>query len=214
MQVHNLDVRGEVNARKAVRCDTIEEKTVGAGVTIDGLLIKDGAIPGFGTSDPLLVNDINERTAAQGVTIMDAVGTGSGVEIGTSDAFGRWEVNISGSNNVDPTTGGSGPIEAKYPYMPVSWEGTTPRFAALVLESDAEHVKLLACNLESEDRRVTMRLYELQPGDYRMTRGPDANGDDEMDEITESTEVTVERSSGVQVTLPSRKMQVIRIDKT
>ncbi len=111
-------------------------------------------------------------------------------------------------------TGGSGPIEAKYPYMPVSWEGTTPRFAALVLESDAKHVKLLACNLEPEDRRVTVRLYELQPGDYRMTRGPDADGDDKMDEITESTEVTVERSNGVQLTLPARKMQVVRIDKT
>jgi len=110
-------------------------------------------------------------------------------------------------------TGGTGPIEAKYPYMPVSWEGTTPRFAALVLESGNEHVKLLACNLESVERRVTMRLYELQPGKYRMTLGPDANGDDEMDEIAESTELTVEQFSGVPLTLPSRRMQVVRIDR-
>jgi len=110
-------------------------------------------------------------------------------------------------------TGGCGPIEAKYPYTPVSWEGTTPRFAALVLESDTEHVKLLACNLEPADRQVTMRLYELQPGKYRVVQGPDADSDDEMDEITESTEVTIERRTGVRLTLPSRKMQVVCVDK-
>ena len=59
-----------------------------------------------------------------------------------------------------------------------------------------------------------MRLYELQPGNYRMTRGPDADGDDEMDEITEATKISVERSNGTQITLPSCKMQVVRIDKT
>jgi hypothetical protein len=110
-------------------------------------------------------------------------------------------------------TGGCGPVEAKYPYMPVSWEGTTPRFAALVVESDTEHVKLLACNLGPADRQVTMRLYELQPGKYRVVQGPDANGDDEMDKITKSTELAVERRTGVRLTLPSRKMQVVCVDK-
>lgn len=110
-------------------------------------------------------------------------------------------------------TGGTGPIEAKYPYMPVSWEGTTPKFAALVLESDDEHLKLLACNLEPVERPVVMRLYELQPGKYRMMLGPDENGDDETDEIAESAELTVEQFGGVPLTLPSRKMHVVRVDR-
>jgi len=111
-------------------------------------------------------------------------------------------------------TGGYGPIEAKYPYMAVSWEGTTVNFAALVLESDRDHVKLLACNLEPEDRRVTMRLYELSPGKYRVTRGPDTDGDDEMDKVVEAQTVDVRQHTGVALMLPARKMQVVRVEKS
>ena len=110
-------------------------------------------------------------------------------------------------------TGGYGPIEAKYPYMPVSWEGTTPEFAALVIETDPQHVKLLACNLEPEERQVTMRLWELAPGTYRVTRGPDADGDDEMDEIAESLTVDVERRTGVMLSLPTRSVQVVCVER-
>jgi hypothetical protein len=109
-------------------------------------------------------------------------------------------------------TGGYGPIEAKYPYMPVSWENTTPNFAALVLETDRRHVKLLACNLEPEQRRVTMRLYELAPGAYRVTYGPDSDGDDQMDEVTESVTISVQRRTAVKLTLPSRKVQVVSVE--
>ena len=110
-------------------------------------------------------------------------------------------------------TGGYGPIEAKYPYMPVSWAGTTRDFAALVLRADKSHVRLLACNLLSEDREVTMRLWELAPGAYRVDLGPDADGDDQVDEVTQSKTVKIERRTGVTFTLPSRKMQVISVQK-
>ncbi|HUT93808.1 MAG TPA: hypothetical protein VMY37_30375 [Thermoguttaceae bacterium] len=110
-------------------------------------------------------------------------------------------------------TGGYGPIEAKYPTMAVSWEGTTPEFAALVLETDQKHVKLLACNLEPEDRQVTMRLWELAPGTCRVTRGPDADGDDQMDEIAESLTVDVKRGTGVVLSLPTRSVQVVCVER-
>jgi len=111
-------------------------------------------------------------------------------------------------------TGGYGPIEAKYPYLPVSWEGTTPNFAALVLETDREHVKLLACNLEPEVRHVTMRLYELDPGEYRVTRGPDRDGDDQADRVEGSQTVDVKPHVGVALTLPARQMQVVCVQKS
>jgi len=110
-------------------------------------------------------------------------------------------------------TGGYGPIEAKYPTMAVSWEDTTPEFAALVLETDPRHVKLLACNLEPEDREVTMRLWELAPGTYQVTRGPDADADDQMDAIAESFHVDVERRTGVVLTLPARSVQVVCVER-
>ena len=120
-------------------------------------------------------------------------------------------------------TGGCGPIEAKYPYMPVSWEGfpsvghvyAPPNgrssFAALVLETDAKHLKLLACNLEPDDREVTMRVYQLAPGTYHVTQGPDSDGDDRMDRIAESFTVDVERRTGISLTLPSLKVQVVAV---
>jgi hypothetical protein len=110
-------------------------------------------------------------------------------------------------------TGGYGPIEAKYPYMPVRWEGTTRNFAALVLETDRRHVKVLACNLEPEDRKVTMRLYELAPGTYRFSRGPDLDSDDNMDKVVESKTIDVKQHTGITLTLPSRKVQVLRVEK-
>jgi hypothetical protein len=110
-------------------------------------------------------------------------------------------------------TGGCGPIEAKYPYMPVSWKGTSGRFAALVLDSGPRHVKLLAGNLAPEDREVTMHLWELEPGDYQVVQGPDTNGDDNMEAITSSSNMNVQRNTGVQLSLPSRKIQVIQVER-
>ncbi|MHC4403961.1 MAG: hypothetical protein ACYTG0_30250 [Planctomycetota bacterium] len=109
-------------------------------------------------------------------------------------------------------TGGCGPIEAKYPLMAVSWEGTTPNFAALVLETDRRHVKLLAANLEPRDREVTMRVWGLAPGEYEVTMGPDADGDDRMDEVVHTATVQVERRTGIPLRLPARKMQVVRVE--
>jgi hypothetical protein len=110
-------------------------------------------------------------------------------------------------------TGGCGPIEAKYPYMPIRWEGTTCRFAALVVNSEPRQLKLLACNLDRENRDVTMRLYELEPGEYRVKQGSDRDGDDEMDQVTESTDVMIQRNTGVRLTLPSWRVQVVQIEK-
>jgi hypothetical protein len=74
-------------------------------------------------------------------------------------------------------------------------------------------VKLLACNLEPEDREVTMRLYELAPGAYQVAQGPDADGDDRADEVARSLSVEVERRTGVKLTLPSREVQVVSIER-
>lgn len=71
-----VGVAKDLRVNGNVRSDTIEEGTTGAGVTIDGLLIKDGAIPGLppaSVPDPVLVNTINERTMGTGVTVEGVV---------------------------------------------------------------------------------------------------------------------------------------------
>lgn len=67
-------------------------------------------VSGAAISGTMEVDKIDEKTTGAGVTLQDAVGYGNGVELGTADAFGRWEVNISGSNTADPATGSDGAI--------------------------------------------------------------------------------------------------------
>ena len=109
-------------------------------------------------------------------------------------------------------TGGSGPIEARYPHLAVSWGRTTPDFAALVLEQSATHLKVLACNLEPAPRQVTMRVYELQPGTYTLRTGADADGDDRIDGTPNERVVPIRRHSPLTLDLPSRVMEVIELD--
>ena len=108
-------------------------------------------------------------------------------------------------------TGGTGPIEAKYPYTPVVWHGTSTEFAALVLESSRRTLRLLACNLETSERTVEMALNELQPGAYGLTAGPDADGDNRPDEVGEAREVQIRKGTRVKITLPPRVVQAVRL---
>jgi hypothetical protein len=59
-----------------------------------------------------------------------------------------------------------------------------------------------------------MRLYELTPGTYRITRGPDSDGDHKPDRIDASQVVEIKRNTGVSLTLPARKMQVVLVEKS
>ena len=108
-------------------------------------------------------------------------------------------------------SGGTGPIEAKYPYTPVVWHGTSTEFAVLVLESDRRRLSLLACNLEPTPRTVTMAVNELAPGTYELTLGPDVDGDDRPDTVTETRQVEVRKGTGVEIALPSRVVQAVRL---
>ena len=131
----------------------------------------------------------------------------------TSNDHSAHSIQTAASMLMFMYTGGCGPIEAKYPYTPVRWEGTTVNFAALVLEADRSHVKLLAANLEPEERQVTMRLGELTPGEYVVTRGVDADGDDVADSVAESRTVNITSHAPVELTLPSREVQVVIVER-
>ena len=55
-----------------VKTDIISEKTSGAGVTIDGVLIKDGGVS-FADGAALAADVISEKTSAAGVTVDGAL---------------------------------------------------------------------------------------------------------------------------------------------
>ncbi|MFQ6131816.1 MAG: tol-pal system YbgF family protein [Armatimonadota bacterium] len=99
-----------------------------------------------------------------------------------------------------------------YPAYAVTWERCTKHFAALVLEADDTKLRVLAHNFRPQRREVTMRLWRLAPGTYRLTVGPDRDLDDHPDAVTLEREVQVrERGQRVAVDLPSRELQAIEL---
>lgn len=79
-----------------IKTDTINETTTGAGVTIDGVLIKDSGI----TANPLYANTVNERTAGSGVTVDSVLLKDNGVTAatGTITTLGSTTGNITTVN--------------------------------------------------------------------------------------------------------------------
>ncbi len=110
-------------------------------------------------------------------------------------------------------TGGAGTIEAKYPYTPVTWEGTSANFAALVLESGPRSIRLLVCNLEPEERRVNMVLRELLPGSYQLSHGADRDDDDHPDRPPPRKTLTLARGTRVPLRLPPSVVYVVEIQE-
>jgi len=72
-----------LSANNTIFTNTISERTTGSGVTIDGLLIKDGAIPGLppaSVPDPLTVGTVTTTTELK-TDVISEENPGSGVTI-------------------------------------------------------------------------------------------------------------------------------------
>ena len=99
-----------------------------------------------------------------------------------------------------------------YPTHAISWQGFSPDFAAWVLESDYERLKLMAWNFEDAPQVGTIRVYRLRPGVYRVTIGPDADEDGVPDADAQATLVELARNSELQVTLPPGQVTAVSIE--
>src|SRR5437764_6885330 len=65
----------------------------------------------------------------------------------------------------------------------VSWTGFGTDYAALVTAATRDHLKVLLCNLSDHPLTGQGKLWRLEPGEYELTVGPDANNDDQVDQI-------------------------------
>ena len=86
----------------------------------------------------------------------------------------------------------------------VSYEGFGTDFAALVLSATHDRLKVLLCNLTDKPLAGRMRIWRLDHGEYEMTLGPDANGDDQMDQVAIRENRELERGSAVDLVLKGR----------
>ncbi len=99
-----------------------------------------------------------------------------------------------------------------YPTHSVTWEGFSPDFAAWVLETTAEKLRVMAYNFEQEPQTGSIRVWRLKPGMYRVAVGPDANEDGMPDEATSEGEMELAKTSAIEITLPSRETTAISIE--
>ena len=106
--------------------------------------------------------------------------------------------------------GGIGVWVCGWPQMAVSWEGTGYDFAALVLESTPQRLKVLAHNF-GPSRTVTMRIWELARGTYELRVGPDGNRDDAMDKAGVARRVAVDRATRIPIELMPNELTVIEL---
>jgi hypothetical protein len=96
----------------------------------------------------------------------------------------------------------------------VSYEGFGTDYAALVLTARRDHFKALVYNFRDEPSEGLVRFWTLDHGRYRLTLGPDANGDDEPDSVSRDETVEIARAVPVPLSLPPKTVMVLELTQT
>jgi Zinc carboxypeptidase len=100
------------------------------------------------------------------------------------------------------------------PTLAVSWEGLGTDYAALVLDNQPRHLKVLVYSFAEKPLKGKMRVWALEHGQYQLTAGPDADGDHRMDRIERSESLELTRGDRIELTLAPRAVTVFEIKQT
>ncbi|MFC1735152.1 hypothetical protein ACFL1X_03480 [Candidatus Hydrogenedentota bacterium] len=97
----------------------------------------------------------------------------------------------------------------------VTYRDTTRNFAAAVLGSDGQGIRLLYYSLAPDTREISMLPWWLEPAaKYRVTYGPDLDGDDKMDSISETKVVDFpQRGIPMGITVKPKVNYVVEIEQ-
>ncbi|MCY3022838.1 MAG: hypothetical protein NTW87_27985 [Planctomycetota bacterium] len=96
----------------------------------------------------------------------------------------------------------------------VTWEGLGTDYAALVTSATATHLNLLLCSLSDKPLQGRMRVWRLEHGDYELTFGPDADGDDKADRAERTEKLELARAAEIPVSLPKKGVYVLELKQT
>ncbi len=117
-----------------------------------------------------------------------------------------------GTSHLESMYTGSTLSDGFYPFYSVSWDGLGSDFAAVVLESNREQLRILAYNLSEETRQGQLFCWNLVPGQFEFLQGPDENADGVPDEVVLKDKFEISgRISRRTVTLPPQSPQIIHI---
>ncbi len=91
---------------------------------------------------------------------------------------------------------------------PASWEST----AVYVQESAPEKIRIIAYNLENEPVNAEMTLWDVLPGNWRMTTGIDTDDDQIPDAELSESSVNTARGEILKLTFAPRQYTVISLE--
>jgi hypothetical protein len=99
------------------------------------------------------------------------------------------------------------------PTPAVSWEGFGTDYAALVLRNRRDSVKLLVYSFASKPLTGRMRVWALAHGLYRLTVGPDADGDFQVDKIETDKSIELARADALPLAIHPGMVTVVTLEQ-
>ncbi len=137
----------------------------------------------------------------------------------------RWYINTEGSLWVDRINMSTSELQrarlggvalarnAIFPGHVVSWRFAAPAkaesVAILIPEATDDAFKVIAYNLEATAVTASMTGWTITPGDWEITQGVDADGDDQVEGVIEKRTVPLERTKSVELTLAPQTTTVL-----
>jgi len=112
---------------------------------------------------------------------------------------------------------GGVPLVRNYydPGHAVSWKfkaPATPEIVAILIPSATpDQMKIIAYNLDQTAVQATMTAWGIDPGQWEVAQGIDTKGQDVADTSPSTRTVELERSGGLELTLPPRATTVVTL---
>ena len=98
-----------------------------------------------------------------------------------------------------------------WPTHTVSWSGLNEEFAAWVLTSTPERLRVWIYNFDPQPQSGVMRVLGLENGIYDVCMGEDVDQDEIIDAAPVARTLSLARNSAIPLTLPSRRAILLEI---
>ena len=122
-------------------------------------------------------------------------------------------INIPGLRTITMAYLGTAWSRACYPVLAASYEGGGADFAAMVLHNGATRLKLWLYSFRPSEMKLGVRVWHLRNGAYSARLGADTDGDGKIDELAWERTMPLAKSSRIDVHLPPRQLQVLRVEQ-
>src|SRR5690606_17521575 len=101
----------------------------------------------------------------------------------------------------------------EYPALLVSWKNTGTDIAVLVRNGDHRKLEVLLYN-SGQEKTVTMKTWQLEPGKYRIRKGFDQNDDDRIDDLLSEEIIDLQnRVNEIEIRIPSRALIIFSVEQ-